>query len=445
MSTPNTPLKRNFHTYPAIPKVESDDFQTAKIRHKKVLDHSAFPDSSSVEEPTQDGDSHHHSSWVLKAEQAYKMTEKYNIVKPLDKGSFGEVSVATLVNSAPSGSGTATVTCTGPSIRKTHPDSGIFVIKKIDKEKANDTLISNEIEAGTRLVEHHAIPKFIETYTDSRYCYMIFEYFNGMNLYNYLESRNFKPLKEHHAKKIMRPVTDALIYSHSHKVCHRDLKLENILYNPKRKQARLIDFGLCAINSFSCADLCSNWCGSPDYVCPEILIQQPYSGCLSDVWSLGVILYVLVCGQMPFNFKERYRALQRGDPHPSLDFPSEKDLPYKISDSVKDLIKKMLTVDPRQRISMEEVPYHKWMMKKSSNLLSMFGIKPHVGDHHKSKDHVHEKPSGDHPPAHTEPRHGDEKHNTRAAVQGRHSPKLDHSTRQEAAEQDQGRAPQTQM
>jgi serine/threonine protein kinase len=141
---------------------------------------------------------------------------------------------------------------------------------------------------------------------------------------------------------------------------------------------------------------------------------------------------------MPFNFKERYRALQRGDPHPPLDFPSEKDLPYKLSDSAKDLIKKMLTVDPRQRICMEDVPYHKWMMKKSSNLLSMLGLKHGHGDHHKVRDQHDKPPTGDLQPAHTD---GDEKPKHQA-VQGPTSPKADHPA---DIHQDQGRTPQTQV
>jgi serine/threonine protein kinase len=151
------------------------------------------------------------------------------------------------------------------------------------------------------------------------------------------------------------------------------LKLENILYNPKKKQARLIDFGLCTINASHCNELCTNWCGSPDYVCPEILLQQPYSGCLSDTWSIGVILYVLLFGQMPFNFKERFHALQHGKSHPSLEFVEDKDLPYRVSDTAKDLIKKMLTSNPKERITIEEIAHHKWCAKRA-NILQLLGI-----------------------------------------------------------------------
>jgi len=372
-STP-TSVRRKAHTCPVL---KQEDILGSPISE---------PVDTNRKQTIQNSEITNH--WASKAEHSNKMSHKYTIIKALDKGSFGEVSLATLnPNGASAGTGTASVTtCTATGLRRNSSES-IFVIKKIDKEKANDTLLTNEIEAGSRLKESSHIPKFVESYTDTKYCYMVFEYFQGMNLYSFLESRNFKPLREHQVKRIMRQLVDALIYSHQNKICHRDLKLENILYNHKKRRANLIDFGLCAINSISCADICNNWCGSPDYVCPEILIQQPYSGCLSDVWSLGIILYVLLFGQMPFNFKERYYALQHGDGHPELEFPNDKDVPHRVSEQVKDLMKKMLTIDPRQRISMEEIPHTKWM-KKSMNILSLFGLKSHTAIHKDEHPHT---------------------------------------------------------
>jgi len=316
-------------------------------------------------------------SWAQYALPVKNMNEKYHIIKPLDKGSFGEVSIAKLIASSPkSESTTPSVTASVSTATKKGSEKEkekTFVIKKIDKDKASDILITNEIEAGLKLLEHEGIPKFIETFIDSKFCYLIFEYFPGENLYTFLEARNFKPLREGSAKRIFRQIISALLYCHQNKICHRDLKLENILYNPKKKQARLIDFGLCAINASHCNELCTNWCGSPDYVCPEILLQQPYSGCLSDTWSLGVILYVLLFGQMPFNFKERFHALQHGKPHPSLEFVEDKELPYRVSDNAKDLIKKMLTSNPKERITIEEIAHHKWCAKRA-NILQLLGI-----------------------------------------------------------------------
>jgi len=354
-----TSLKRKVHTCPVL---------------RQQVDTDASPCSEAAAAKKQTIHSEVVNSWKSQAEHVHKMNNKYTIIKPLDKGSFGEVSLATLNVNGAASKGTS-VTCTGSGLRRNNSDP-VFVIKKIDKEKANDTLLTNEIEAGGRLKENSHIPKFVESYTDAKYCYMVFEYFQGANLYTFLETRNFKPLREHHVKRIMRQLVEALIYCHQNRICHRDIKLENILYNHKKRRANLIDFGLCAINPFSCADMCNNWCGSPDYVCPEILIQQPYSGCLSDVWSLGVILYVLLYGQMPFNFKERYYALQHGDGHPGLEFPLDKDVPYRVSEQAKDLMKRMLTAEPRQRISMEEIPHTKWMAK--SNILTLFGFKSHT-------------------------------------------------------------------
>jgi serine/threonine protein kinase len=306
------------------------------------------------------------------------MALKYKVIKELDKGSFGEVSLAKLIDPASaneaaamnSGAGQpsfpllSSVSCKKPSAYEI-----TYVIKKIDKSKASDRLIANEIEAGRRLKDCHGIPKFIETFTDSKFCYLIFEYFEGQNLYNYLEQRNFRPMKEKYARKIFRQLLRCLLYAHEQKVCHRDLKLENVLYNPKLKKAKLIDFGLCAIQQSGCSDMCANWCGSPDYVCPEILLQKQYHGCQADVWGFGTILYILLFGQMPFNFKERFHALQHKEKHPELDLEV-----IRVTDSAKDLLRRMLSIDPKERITIEEIALHKWVTKKI-NIYEMLGFK----------------------------------------------------------------------
>ncbi len=94
-----------------------------------------------------------------------------------------------------------------------------------------------------------------------------------------------------------------------------------------------------------------------------------YSGCLADVWGLGTILYILLFGQMPFNFKERFNALQQKLTHPELDLDV-----VKVSDSAKDLLKKMLAVNPKERIKLEDISNHKWVVKKT-HIFDILGFK----------------------------------------------------------------------
>jgi serine/threonine protein kinase len=162
-------------------------------------------------------------SWAQYALPVNNMNQKYHIIKPLDKGSFGEVSIAKLIPASPkseatSPSGTASVST---ATKKGSEKEKTFVIKKIDKDKASDILITNEIEAGLKLLDHEGIPKFIETFIDTKYCYLIFEYFPGDNLYTFLEARNFKPLREGAAKRIFRQIISALLYCHQNKVTQR--------------------------------------------------------------------------------------------------------------------------------------------------------------------------------------------------------------------------------
>jgi serine/threonine protein kinase len=228
------------------------------------------------------------------------------------------------------------------------------VIKRIDEFKVDREFIKNEVRIGTK-VKHTNLVKIFKTFQEEHYTYLEMEYLQGCDLYQYMEKRDFRPITEKHGRLLFKQIVKAVRHMHKRNIVHRDLKLENIIVG-KKDSLKLIDFGM-AEQLVNNKHLSSQWCGSTDYVCPEILTRTPYSGFKADVWSLGVILYTLLYSEFPFLFSERVEALQNDQPHPIPDYPSH----VPISAAARDLIQKMLEVDADKRISLQEVWNHKWM------------------------------------------------------------------------------------
>jgi len=235
------------------------------------------------------------------------------------------------------------------------------VLKKINRLKMNKHLISNEVAAATHL-KHKGVVKVYDIFKEGIYTYIVLEYLKGVDLFKYLSSKNFAPMKEKETKKLFKQLVDTVTYCHAKSFAHRDIKLENIMYDRKRGRVKLIDFGLC--ERIEDGKLCDLWCGSQDYVCPEIIRKEPYVGYAADVWSLGTILYIMLYGELPFGFEMRVRSVTDGKEHPSVQFADDRN-PNVISTNAKDLISQMLHVDPTKRINMQGVASHRWLRKKS--------------------------------------------------------------------------------
>lgn len=158
-------------------------------------------------------------------------------------------------------------------------------------------------------------------------------------------------LSEKDTRKIIRSLVEVLSYIHKKGISHRDIKPENILFDSDGN-IKLIDFGLCA--AYEGLDDLSTCCGSPAYVAPELLHQQPYSGPAADVWSTGVLMYTLLCGKLPFsdnNMGVLYKKIKSGI----------FSMPFSWNRDVKELIKAMMTTDPKQRITIEQILAHPWI------------------------------------------------------------------------------------
>jgi len=247
------------------------------------------------------------------------------------------------------------------------------VLKKLHIPKIDDELLYNEITACT-VVKHSGIVKLHTFWKEKDDYFILMEYVNGMDLFAFMEKSDFTPLKEKVARKHFLELLSSVLYLHRNGIAHRDIKMENIIITEQEK-VKLIDFGLCTFMSKKAGNtegdgdeiLSTRWCGSEDYVCPEILQQKPYSGIKADVWSMGVVLYIMLFGELPFSFKARAKAILKGTLHPTVKFVDEEDSSsdLHVSDSAKDLLRKMLCVDPQKRISSEEVAKHKWIVGNS--------------------------------------------------------------------------------
>ncbi|PIO74473.1 kinase domain protein [Teladorsagia circumcincta] len=174
------------------------------------------------------------------------------------------------------------------------------------------------------------------------------EYASGGELYDYVS--RFGSLPESEARRIFRQITSAVLYCHKHQVAHRDLKLENILLD-QDNNAKIADFGLS--NYFGTKSLLTTFCGSPLYASPEIINGTPYKGPEVDCWSLGILLYTLVYGSMPFDgrdFNRMVRQIKRGAYY-EPDTPSTASM----------LIRNMLRVNPERRADIFDIASHWWL------------------------------------------------------------------------------------
>jgi len=223
-------------------------------------------------------------------------------------------------------------------------------------------------------IAHPNVPLLHGVHEYNRKYAMIMEYASGGELFERIQAQG--SFNEEAAANITRQLLSVLKYIHEKKVAHRDLKPENILFaNSERDltkaQVKLIDFGFAkrmadcsnareALPPMLAQTSFQTRLGSPNYVAPEILTSKAGYGVEVDVWSLGVILYIMLCGYFPFyheNERELYRQIRRGN----FEMPAE-DWGH-VSDAAKDLVNSMLKTDPRLRVSASDCLRHPWIAK----------------------------------------------------------------------------------
>ncbi|VDN98094.1 unnamed protein product [Rodentolepis nana] len=229
-------------------------------------------------------------------------------------------------------------------------------IKVIDKRKLTGELhrVRCEIEALKRLSHPNIYSLYHVIETDGAF-YLVLEYVPGGELFDYiLHNGN---LEESHARILFRQLVSAICYSHSKGIAHRDLKPENILLKDDYS-IRVIDFGLCAKNADS--KYLNTFCGSLAYAAPEVLQNHEYSGPAADIWSMGVILYAMLMGCLPFDPSKPEKLTK-------LIVKGNYSVDETLSKSSQDLLARMLCVDPQSRIGMEELCKHPWVLEEGES------------------------------------------------------------------------------
>jgi calcium-dependent protein kinase len=228
-------------------------------------------------------------------------------------------------------------------------------------------------------LDHPNILKLFELYQDENNYYLITEYCNGGELFEKI--KNMNSFTEKMAAEYMKQILSAVVYCHTKNIVHRDLKPENLLLDSKKPNAsiKVIDFG--TSRKFSSTKKMSKRLGTPYYIAPEVLDQNYDEKC--DVWSCGVILYILLCGYPPFGGSTENEILNKVK---SGKFKFDDDDWSGISMDAKNLIKKMLTYNAKERISALEALNDKWIQANAcQNTLNIKVLSNLSGFHAKNK------------------------------------------------------------
>ena len=266
------------------------------------------------------------------------LTKDYTIGDEIGSGKFGVIKL-----------------CTN---KKTKKKYALKILSKKDMDSSDLELVRSEIEI-LKICQHPNIIKLYDIFENSDYFYIIMEYCSGGDLFSYIEKRNFK-LPEKKACEIIFKLCRALYYIHSYGIVHRDLKPENILMTDDTENAdiRLLDFGLSKI--LGPDEMCNEPYGTLSYVAPEVIIGEPYNKQV-DLFSVGVITYLLLSGQLPFNHKNSETEIARLTIEEQPSFKS-KDW-KKVSNEAIEFINGLLNKDPAKRFTIKDAIQHKWFKK----------------------------------------------------------------------------------
>ncbi|XP_052635303.1 MAP/microtubule affinity-regulating kinase 4 isoform X2 [Harpia harpyja] len=252
----------------------------------------------------------------------------YRLLRTIGKGNFAKVKLARHI-------------LTGHEV----------AIKIIDKTQLNPTSLQ-KLFREVRIMKglnHPNIVKLFEVIETEKTLYLVMEYASAGEVFDYLVSHG--RMKEKEARAKFRQIVSAVHYCHQKNIVHRDLKAENLLLDADAN-IKIADFGFS--NEFTLGSKLDTFCGSPPYAAPELFQGKKYDGPEVDIWSLGVILYTLVSGSLPFdghNLKELRERVLRG----------KYRVPFYMSTDCENILRRFLVLNPAKRCTLEQIMKDKWI------------------------------------------------------------------------------------
>ncbi len=279
--------------------------------------------------------------WFQKLNAAIQnksLFDKYEVKQKIGKGKFGLVKCG--IN------------------KETKMPVAIKIMAKKNMDKSDLELAKVEIDI-LKIGQHPNIIKLYDIYENENYIYIIMEYCSGGDLLSYFEYHEYE-LPESKVCEIIHKLSMAIYYLHSYGIVHRDLKPENILMTDISDTAdiRLLDFGLSKIVGNE--EKCTEPYGTLSFVAPEVLQGKPYDKSV-DLWSIGIITFLLLCGYLPFDDKHSEREIARQTIQDPV--PYEKKIWDKYSPEAKAFVDGLLQKKPEKRYTIKEVLEHPWIKK----------------------------------------------------------------------------------
>ena len=245
--------------------------------------------------------------------------------------------------------------------KETGESYAVKVVTKSKLTKEDEIALKDEIIV-LRELEHQHIIRLYDVFEEKSFWYLVTEKMTGGELFDRIVSKSFYNEKE--ARDVCKILFEAIGYCHTNSVAHRDLKPENLLLKSEDNDSeiKIADFGFA--KKVLTPNSLTTQCGTPGYVAPEILEGVAYDE-KSDMWSLGVIVYILLGGYPPFieqNQRELFRKIRKGQ------YEFHEEYWGSVSPEAKDFISCLLTVQPSKRLTAEQALKHKWMTQSDSVL-----------------------------------------------------------------------------